>query len=610
MIPVFFGRVEIIDQVHLSSEPAGPSKFISRSRSLPGDTIQLHFLEASMQSARLRARYRHIMGFFARTAASVVLWELVLPRLGLRGLTRRTRAARYKSIAANFRAMAIRMGGVMIKVGQFLSARLDILPAEITGELSGLQDEVPAEDFAAIRKLAEAEFGMPLEARFERFEPDPLAAASLGQVHRARLRTAAPEAAQFQEVVVKIQRPFIDQLIEVDFSALRRFGGWLQKYKPIGKRVNVPALIEELSETVHREIDYLAEGGNAEAFALNFKGRKRVHVPRVAWSHTTKRALTLENVYAIKITDYEAITAAGIDRAEVASVLLDTYLKQIFEDGFFHADPHPGNLFVTPVPAAQRRKAGWQLTFVDFGMVGTVPENLRDGLRDLLIGIGTRDPDRVVKSYQTLGVLLPGADIKLLEQAEAQLFERFWGKSMSELRKVNHAEMAQFAVQFRELMYEMPFQLPHNLLLLGRTVAILSGMCTGLDPNFNIWEGLAPYAQKLVADEVGSNWEVWLDEIGELVRQLVALPAQTGRVLTRLERGELNVNMPQVNRQIYHLEGAINRLTGSVIFAAFLFGGVLLYRAGDSLLGYAFWSLAGLTLLWMAFLSGGHSPWR
>ncbi len=161
----------------------------------------------------------------------------------------------------------------------------------------------------------------------KRFEAEPLAAASLGQVHRARLRVDAPEAEQFRDVVVKIQRPFIDQLIDVDFSALRRFGGWLQRYEPIRKRVNVPALIEELSETVHREIDYLAEGKNAETFAENFKDRKRVHVPRVVWSCTTQRALTLENVYAIKITDYDAITAAGIDRNEVADSFAG-YLSQ------------------------------------------------------------------------------------------------------------------------------------------------------------------------------------------------------------------------------------------------------------------------------------------
>lgn len=563
-----------------------------------------------MQTSRLRARYRYIMAFFIRAVASFIYWELFLPRVGFRGLTRRTRSNRYKQLAARFRAMAIRMGGVMIKVGQFLSSRLDVLPEEITEELAGLQDEVPAEDFDSIRKLAETELGAPLEQLFERFETDPLAAASLGQVHRARLRADAAEEQGFQEVVVKIQRPFIEQLVDVDFSALHRVARWLMYYAPIRKRVNVPALVKELEATVRLEIDYLAEAENADTFRRNFAKRKRIHVPRVVQARTTKRVLTLENVYAIKITDYDAIMASGIDRGEVAKVLLDTYLKQIFEDGFFHADPHPGNLFVTPIPATAEKKATWRLTFVDFGMVGVVPENLNDGLRELLIGIGTRDASKVVQSFKTLNVLLPGADLKLIEQAEAQMFDRFWGMSMNELRNVDHREMAQFALQFRELMYEMPFQLPHNLLLLGRTVAILSGMCTGLNPEFNLWDQIVPYARKMITDEGASNWDVWIDELGEIARQLIALPAQTGRVLTRIERGEMNVNTPQVNRQIYHLEGAVNRLVGSIVFAAFLFGGVLLYNAGNIQMSYGFWALSGLTLLWMTFLSRGHSPWR
>jgi predicted unusual protein kinase regulating ubiquinone biosynthesis (AarF/ABC1/UbiB family) len=561
-----------------------------------------------MHTSRLRARYRYILTFFARAILNFIFWELFLPRLGMRGLTRRTRSQRFRELAAHFRAMAIRMGGVMIKVGQFLSSRLDILPPEITEELSGLQDEVPPEDFEAIRILAESELGASLEELFERFDPEPMAAASLGQVHRARLQEA--EADGFQDVVVKVQRPFIEQLVDVDFSALHRVAGWVMRYEPIRKRVNVPALVAELEATVQQEIDYLSEARNAERFAENFAERRRIHVPRVVQSRTTARVLTLENVYAIKITDYAAITAAGIDRGEVARVLLNTYLKQIFEDGFFHADPHPGNLFVTPIPATPEKKASWKLTFVDFGMVGTVPENLSEGLRELLIGVGTRDASKVVGSFQTLDVLLPGADLRLLEKAEAQMFDRFWGMSMSELRSVDHREMAQFAGQFRELMYEMPFQLPHNLLLLGRTVAILSGMCTGLDPNFNLWDQLVPYARKLIQQEGTSTWDFWLDEAGELLRQLLALPSQTSRVLTRLERGELNMNNLQANRQIYHLESAVNRLTGSVVFAAFLVGGVILYQGGNLRPGYVFWGLSVLTLVWMIFLSRGHSPWR
>lgn len=555
-----------------------------------------------MKQSLLRARYWRIVAFFARVTLAFIFWELILPRLGLGGWTRRTRSQRMKQIAVRFRALAIRMGGVMIKVGQFLSSRLDVLPPEITDELADLQDEVPAEDIFAIRAKAEEELASSLDLKFAAFDETPLAAASLGQVHRARLLPQDAERVGFPEVVVKIQRPHIEQLVEVDLSALRRVGGWLEKYRPVRERADVRALIEEFAATIREEIDYVAEGHNAEAFATNFEDDENVHVPRVVWSHSTGRVLTLEDVFAIKITDYEAITAAGIERGEVANRLLAVYLKQIFEDGFFHADPHPGNLFITPLKKDADGKIIWKLTFVDFGMVGRMPEHLREGLRELIMAVGTRDAARTVKAYKILNVLLPTADLKLIERAEAQLFDRFWGMSMSELRSINHAEMMQFAMQFRELMYNMPFQLPENLLLLGRTVAILSGMCTGLNPDFNLWEQIGPYAGKLVSEEKegGSNWQVWLDEAGNLLKLLLALPARTERVLTMIERGELNVQMPMVNRQISFVEQALNRLTGGLIFLGLLLAGVILYpsnvRLAEILMG-----AAGLTLVYTLF---------
>jgi predicted unusual protein kinase regulating ubiquinone biosynthesis (AarF/ABC1/UbiB family) len=556
-----------------------------------------------MKASQLRARYWRIMAFFARAALGFIYWEIILTRIGFRRFSRRTRSNRYRRVASQFRNLAIRMGGVMIKVGQFLSARLDVLPPEIIQELSGLQDEVPPEKFEDIRREAEKELGGELGKKFDLFEETPLAAASLGQVHRARLCVEDAKG-EFCDVVVKIQRPHIAQLIEVDLSALRQVGRWLEKYPPIAKRVDVSALVGEFATTIREEVDYIAEGKNAGIFAENFKDAPRVHVPRVVWSHTTPRVLTLEDVFAIKITDYDAITAAGIDRAEVANELLDTYLKQIFIDGFFHADPHPGNLFVTPsqdIP--EEGKPAWQLTFVDFGMVGRVPENLRLGLKEMLVSVGTRDAARLVRAYQTLDILLPGADLKLIERAESQLFELFWGKSMSELRGISHAEMFRFADQFQELMYDLPFQLPQNLLMLGRTVAILSGMCTGLDQNFNLWTRLAPYAGKLISAETGSNWRIWLDELGNVIKELIALPSLSGRVLSQLERGELTVQVPTVNRQVRSLEKAVNRLTGSVIFTAFMIGGIVLLTDGKTLPAEILFGCSGLTLIWV-ILSG------
>jgi predicted unusual protein kinase regulating ubiquinone biosynthesis (AarF/ABC1/UbiB family) len=364
--------------------------------------------------------------------------------------------------------------------------------------------------------------------------------------------------------------------------------------------------VEEFSTTIREEVDYLAEGRNAEIFSENFKDIPRVHVPRVVWTHTTRRVLTLEDVFAIKITDYEAISAAGIDRSEVARQLLDTYLKQIFEDGFFHADPHPGNLFVTPRPARARGdRPAWRLTFVDFGMVGHVPDSLRSGLREMLIAVGLQDAARLVRSFQTLHVLLPSTDLKQLEQMSASIFDMFWGKTMEELRQFSPEEMFRFADRFRGLMFDMPFQLPQNLLMLGRTVAILSGMCTGLDEGFNLWNQLGPYAEKLVSQEVGSNWRVWLDELGNVAKELIGLPSKLGRVLSQVERGDLTVQAPQLSRQLGHLERAVDRLAASVVFAALLLGGVFVFGAGQTLFAWILFGGAGLALIWMIFFNRG-----
>jgi len=561
-----------------------------------------------MKSPHLRGRYFRILTFFAGVIVRFIYWELILRYLGLRPLVRKTRSERFRREAVRFRALAIRMGGVMIKVGQFLSSRLDVLPPEVTDTLADLQDEVPAETFDDIRQLAERELGAPLAEKFDWFDAEPLAAASLGQVHRARLKVE--EEADFRDVVVKVQRPNIASIVDVDLSALRRVGKWLTRYRPIREHADVPALLREFSSTVREEIDYLREAENARIFFENFKDDRDVHVPRVVASLTTLRVLTLEDVFAIKITDYEAVSAAGIDRGEVARKLLDVYLKQIFDDGFFHADPHPGNLFVTPLPlkkGSKRKSPRWQLTFVDFGMVGRVPSGAQDGLREMVIGVGTKDAARLVRSYQLLNVLLPGADLKMIEQAEAQAFDRFWGMSMSELKKTSPEEIKKFAHQYRDLMLSMPFQAPNDLLMLLRTVAILSGMCTGLDPNFNLWTQLAPYAQKMIASDSASGLDVILDQLGDVLQVLIALPSQTSRVLTKMEQGELAVQSPQVTREVRTLVRSVDRLTGGVVFAAFVFGGVMLSNAGNAALGNAFFGAAGAALLWVLFGGRGKN---
>jgi predicted unusual protein kinase regulating ubiquinone biosynthesis (AarF/ABC1/UbiB family) len=476
------------------------------------------------------------------------------------------------------------MGGVLIKVGQILSARADVLPKEITDELSGLQDEVPPEDFNEIRALLEAELGGSLSEKFAEFDQTPLAAASLGQVHRAKMLPSQDEQdSDWVNAVVKVQRPDIETVIATDLAALRTVGNWTMRYEPIRRRVDVPSLLAEFSRILYEEIDYLAEGRNAETFSENFKDMSGVRIPGVAWPLTTRRVLTLEDVYAIKITDYEQIVAAGISLEQVAERVFSVYLYQIFENGFFHADPHPGNLFVEPAASNGDDDQDWTLTFVDFGMVGHVPPEARAGLRELAIGLATKDSARLVKAYQMLDVLLPGADLDLIAQAEAKVFDRFWGKTMDELRSIPFEEMHEFAKDFRELVYAMPFQVPQDIVFLLKTIAILSGICTGLNPNFNFWESLAPYASKLLAEDGESRWDFFLSEAGAILQILVALPRQLDSALGKIERDELGVRIPQLETQLGGLELNMRRIVYALIFLAMLISAVQLQLGGELL---------------------------
>lgn len=554
----------------------------------------------------MRARYRRILRFAARYMVQSWWYELILPRVGLARVSARTRPARMQRIAERFHVLAVDLGGLMIKVGQFMSSRLDVLPPEITKELEGLQDEVPPVDFAAIRARAEVELGVSLERAFSYIDPVPLAAASLGQAHRARLSDADAADTGLSDVVVKIQRPGIDEVVEVDLRALRRVAGWLGRVRIIADRVDTSALVEEFSHTSLEEIDYLHEAANAERFAEEFADDPRVAVPEVVWERTTRRVLTLQDVTAIKINDVDALRAAGIDPSEVAKEFAAVMFDQLFADGFFHADPHPGNIFVTPLAEgsaggdAAATGRPWRFTFIDFGMMGEVPGGLRRGLRRVLIAAASRDGKGLVDGIRDVGVLLPSADTAELERAMTQLFDRFGGMGFAELQEVDPREFRAFAVEFGDAVRSLPFQLPENFLLIVRAMSLTSGMCSSLDPAFNIWDAIEPYAGRLIREEGGNVVQAFAKQAVSVAGVVARLPQRLDDLTSRIEDGRFAVQTPRLERRLERLERVGRRIVSAILFAGLLVGGILL-RVADPVLGTVFMAVSVLPLLHALF---------
>ncbi|QLD13203.1 AarF/ABC1/UbiB kinase family protein [Microbacterium oleivorans] len=523
---------------------------------------------------------------------------MVLPRFGLDRLAERGRSRRMQRLARRFHALAVELGGLMIKVGQFMSSRLDVLPPEITAELAGLQDEVPPVPFAQIRASAEAELGMPLELAYAAFDPEPVAAASLGQAHRARLAPDQAADAGFADVIVKVQRPGIETIVDVDLAALRRIARWLRRIRIVSERADMPALVEEFAVTSLEEVDYRHEAANAERFREKFADNARVAVPEIAWERSTSRVLTLADVTAIKVTDVDALRAAGIDPSEVASVFASVMFDQFFGFGFFHADPHPGNVFVTPVPEAERSvdQPAWLLTFIDFGMMGDISPSTRDALRTVLVAAAARDGRGLVDGISRVGALLPSADVRELERAMTQLFARFGGMGFAELKQVDPREFRDFAGEFGELARALPFQLPENFLLVVRAASLTSGVCTSIDPAFNLWDAVEPYAARLLREERG-------DLMREVTRRAMGfadvtmrLPQRLDGLITHLEDGNLDFDSRRLERRMSRLERLGRRAVSGIVFAGLLVAGVLL-RPDDETFGTVLMGLSALPLL-------------
>jgi predicted unusual protein kinase regulating ubiquinone biosynthesis (AarF/ABC1/UbiB family) len=555
----------------------------------------------TITAVTLRRRFWRTSMFLARTLVAIWLWEFVIPyRLRL-GFLNRDPEERRRQWARDYRAFAISLGGVWIKLGQFFSSRADILPPDLTGILADLQDEVSPVAYADIERQIVRELkGEPTQF-FATFDKVPRASASLGQVHFATLPSGRP-------VAVKVQRPGIRAIIEVDLRALRGAIEVLKGISFIRRRANLNALYDEFSSALFLELDYVAEGRSAEQFAENFTNDRQVSLPTPHWPLTTMRVLTLERVNGIKINNYVELEAAGISRAQVAQKVFKVYLKQVFEDGFFHADPHPGNLYIRPKgeKPTDGTPRDFELIFLDFGMVGHISEKTRALLRRMVIATVQRDYPELVRLAKELGFLLPDADNKALVIAIETLFERFYGLNMAELTKIDYNEIEQLTKQFRNLLFDFPFQLPQDFIFLGRTLSMLAGLATGLDPNFSPVAGLEPFARRLIGAEAGNLVNEYAREASELVGLLLALPRRMDRLLRRVEDGDLAAEslQPMVDG-MSGIEGAINRLTDTMLMMAFSVGWYFLKEEKGPLRHAAPGALAAMLYAVWRLIRGG-----
>jgi predicted unusual protein kinase regulating ubiquinone biosynthesis (AarF/ABC1/UbiB family) len=559
-----------------------------------------------------RRRFLRVAVFLLGVLANILWWDMLMRRL-LPGPVGRAAPARWRTLAERFRALAVSQGGVLIKLGQFLSIRVDVLPRAVTGALAGLQDEVPPEPLEWVRQTIAEDFGRPADEVFARIEPSPLGAASLAQVHAATLPNG-------EHVVAKVERRGIATLVETDLAAIHLATALLGRLGWVRRRADMEGLFQQFATTTRAELDFQAEGHNTETFARLFPGDPRVRVPRVYWGHTRPHVLTLEDVSGIKITDTTGLAKAGIDRREVARAVVDLYLEQVFVHNFVHADPHPGNLFV--LPRHEGNATRFSIAFVDFGMTAVVPERVRQHLRDFLLGLATRDAGRMVRAYDGAGLLLPGADQRRLEQATAALLERFWGVRMGDLEAMAMSEASALIREFGDLLLEMPFQLPTDLLFVGRAMGMLSGLATELDPDFDFWAVAVPYARRLVLEEAATGtagarhaldarWDELrkqLHDVAGLVamleepaRSVMLIPGALERIIGQAAAGRVVVQIemtPGLRADFERIGTLFGKLVWAVALAGvMLVGAIIRLAEGPALLSSGLMAAAGVGLV-------------
>ncbi|XP_068480234.1 protein ACTIVITY OF BC1 COMPLEX KINASE 8, chloroplastic [Phaseolus vulgaris] len=535
------------------------------------------------------------------------------------GMTEEKQTLRRKALAKWLKESILRLGPTFIKIGQQFSTRVDILPQEYVDQLSELQDQVPPFPSETSIAIVEEELGSPLGDIFDQFDYEPIAAASLGQVHRARLKG--------KEVAIKVQRPGLKGLFDIDLKNLRVIAEYLQKLDPKsdGAKRDWVAIYDECASVLYQEIDYTKEAANAELFASNFKNMDYVKVPTIYWDYTTPQILTMEYVPGIKINKIQALDQLGVDRKRLGRYAVESYLEQILSHGFFHADPHPGNIAVDDVN-------GGRLIFYDFGMMGSISPNIREGLLEAFYGVYEKDPEKVLQAMIQMGVLVPTGDMTAVrrtaqffldsfeERLAAQRREREvattelgFKKPLSKEEKIKKKKqrLAAIGEDLLSIAGDQPFRFPATFTFVVRAFSVLDGIGKGLDPRFDITEIAKPYALELlrfreagvevVLKDFRKRWDRQSQAFYNLFRQADRID-KLAEIIQKLEQGDLKLRVRTLeSERAFQRVAAVQKTIGNAVAAGSLINlATVLYLNSirvPAIVGYIFCAIFGFQVL-------------
>lgn len=453
------------------------------------------------------------------------------------------------------------LGATFVKLGQILSTRPDILPEAYIVELSRLQDSAPAVPIESIVPVIERELGQPLSALYASFNPQPIASASIGQVHSASLLDGTA-------VVVKVQRPGIEKEIQADLRLLQTQARFLEGRSSFLSNYGLMEVVREFSASLESELDYAMEGRNADR--LRELGKDgMVLLPAIIWDHTSRRVLTMTDLQGIRISDRDALAAAGYDLKQVAEHIIDAYMSQVLVYGVFHADPHPGNIMV----------CGDRIGLVDFGNVGYITPSMRDHLGALLFALVRQDADEMLQVLGDMGAVAPHTDTDALRREVQRLLLRYYGVSLESI------PISRFLSELMSLAFRYQIRLPADLALLARTVIVLEGVVRSLDPGVVLAKRLEPFIIWLLRERVSPK-RLGLDAVktfDDLRAVLQVLPRRVDLLTDQLSRGDLTVgvDLRRMDQMLRRAEAIGNRISFSVVLAALIMGSALILLGGE-----------------------------